>query len=501
MTVTATDDAGNTNMSTGTPGSFSLFPPGDSASWTCNASGGTGGSSLVNCMTLAGQGTQDMPSDTPSQTVSQCFSGATWAFSGYADPSMRADPVIDPTFGPTIWMLYSYPSYNWSVAGNPSQGIPCSNTPTVETHLASSSTDSGASWQAWCQGADCDTATPIWPSEPYCTGSIPGISTSCTAQCAVPAGSPWSTCFSSHEVANFWPVYISPLETWFAVHLMYWVEQGTAISNTDISYGCLVVSESGTPTGLGWALGSGPNSCANSSAFPSNNSPLLFTNLTSLAQRADPSLTACISWGEPAITVAGAPSEPDEYAVYLASSCLDTHSGTEGYFIFVSQAFTAAPSSPAGLTWSYYAGPLPYSVTNTGTYMQNENQGVNSMTEFDWAVRADGTMVAVVTPEYVIGEGGASGEPFQYGCLVFNFDLTNASSPFGSLVATLNDTGVAGSSPQPNSEEWGSNGCTYDPMSNTGVVIVRRLLNSSYTHPLKPNQDETYTIMDTGVLP
>ena len=103
-------------------------------------------------------------------------------------------------------------------------------------------------------------------------------------------------------------------------------------------------------------------------------------------------------------------------------------------------------------------------------------------------------------PEYVIGEGGASGEPFQYGCLGFNFDLTNASSPFGSLVGTLNDTGDVGG-PQPNSEEWGSNGCTYDPMSNTGVVIVRRLLNSSYTHPLKPNQDETYTIMDTGVLP
>jgi len=38
-------------------------------------------------------------------------------------------------------------------------------------------------------------------------------------------------------------------------------------------------------------------------------------------------------------------------------------------------------------------------------------------------------------------------------------------------------------------------------MSNTGVVIVRRLLNSSYTHPLKPNDDETYAIMDTGVVP
>jgi hypothetical protein len=111
-------------------------------------------------------------------------------------------------------------------------------------------------------------------------------------------------------------------------------------------------------------------------------------------------------------------------------------------------------------------------------------------------------MVAVVTPEYVPGEpGGGSLAPFQYGCLVFNFDLTNAESPFGSLVATLNDTGVLGSSPQPNSEGWGSNGCTYDPMSNTGVVIVRRLLNSSYTHPLKPNDDETYAIMDTGVVP
>jgi hypothetical protein len=126
------------------------------------------------------------------------------------------------------------------------------------------------------------------------------------------------------------------------------------------------------------------------------------------------------------------------------------------------------------------------------------------MTELDWAVRADGTMVAVVTPMYVASGGaGLSTQSFQYGCLAFDFYLTNTSAPFGGLVATLNDTdGSATLGPSfPLWEELGSNGCTYEPMSNTGIVIVRRLVNSSYAYPFSPSQDQTFSIMDTGVLP
>jgi hypothetical protein len=203
----------------------------------------------------------DIPNDSPSAGVTQCASPYdAFLFSGYGDPSMRADQLVTGGYGTNLWMLYSYPSYKWSISGTS-----CSNTTTVETHLAYSSASQGANggqnWVAWCSGDECDTATPIWPSEPYCGsgGSVNG--TPCTSTCA--AG--WATCFSSHEVPNFWPYLnasASPItESWVAVHLMYYVEKGQGITPGEIADGCLVTSMASTPAGLGWALGSGPNSC------------------------------------------------------------------------------------------------------------------------------------------------------------------------------------------------------------------------------------------------
>jgi len=513
VTVTAVDDAGNSAMTTPlSTSSFALFTPGTSAVWTCNPSGGNGGSAgLVNCNVLAGPGDNDIPNDSASASVTQCYSpNATLQFSGYADPSMRADPEIYAMEGQTLWMLYSYPNYNWSATGSD-----CSNTPTVETHLAYSNVTqgsqtytSGANWVAWCQGASCDSVTAIWPSEPFCTGSIPGIVSSCASACTVNSGAP---CFSSHEVPNFWPSVVNGTETWYSAHLMYWVPQNSAISPPVIADGCLVVSAASTPSGLGWAYGSGPNECGTPSSpatFPTGNQPLFFSYLTGIAQTVtgNPDLT-CNSWGEPAIMVAAAPTG-NTNAIYLATSCLDTNgANTNGYYIFFSQDFTTPMKYSS---WTYYAGPFNnYNFLNSGTYTINENtQPVNSMTELDWAVRADGSMVAVVTPMYVPdGRSGHSTTAFQYGCLVFNFYLTTPSAPFGSLVATLDDTDAGDPGSDNYFEEvYGSNGCTYEPMSNTGVVIVRRLADntSPYTNPvynLGPNNNETYSIMETGVLP
>ena len=107
--------------------------------------------------------------------------------------------------------------------------------------------------------------------------------------------------------------------------------------------------------------------------------------------------------------------------------------------------------------------------------------------EFDWAIRADNTIVAVVTPA-----GTATQK--QFGCVILNFTLqSGTTSPFGSFWATVTDTDPSG--PNGTSETDGSNGCTYEPRSNNGVVIVRYLTNSS-----SPSI-QTYSLVNTGLIP
>jgi hypothetical protein len=67
------------------------------------------------------------------------------------------------------------------------------------------------------------------------------------------------------------------------------------------------------------------------------------------------------------------------------------------------------------------------------------------------------------------------------------------TTPFGSFWATVTDTDTSG--PNGTSETAGPNGCTYEPMSNNGVVIVRYLIDSS-----SPTI-QTYSIVNTGLVP
>jgi hypothetical protein len=76
----------------------------------------------------------------------------------------------------------------------------------------------------------------------------------------------------------------------------------------------------------------------------------------------------------------------------------------------------------------------------------------------------------------------------QFGCAILNFTLeSGTTTPFGPFWATVTDSDT--------SESAGPNGCTYEPTSNNGVVIVRYLKNSS--SPII----QTYSIVNTGILP
>lgn len=188
--------------------------------------------------------------------------------------------------------------------------------------------------------------------------------------------------------------------------------------------------------------------------------------------------------------------------LYLAALCIGSPIGPgtslpNGYEYYVFQS--ALSTDVNQLSWSYKSGPFTF--MNLPGYpcypfTPNSLQPVDSITELDWNLTADGTtIVAVVTPEYVV-ESGFSSMPFQYGCMAVKFDLNNG---FQSLFAYVNDMTPA--SPYP-SEFEGPNGCTYEPMSNTGITIVRHTLGNS-TLPSGQNfaQNQFYQIVDTAVIP
>jgi hypothetical protein len=456
----------------------------------------------VQCTPLADAQSNDfyMVGDMPDVTQTACNnSQETIAFSGYADLSMRGDALINSAtnpFGTNLYMLYGHPQY-WNIPAPM-----CSHTGVVEVHLAESSTSGlvpgGTNWTAYCSGADCSSpkpVTPIWPTEPFCTG--PGVNgIPCTAPCGV---SGYSGCFSSHEVPNFWP-YIDPntqTQTWYAVHLMYWVPPGRRLQ--DFIYdGCLVISASSSPTMLGWSLGNGPADCSTTTSFPNapNNAPLTWDQLN----LAVPGGASCYTWGEPAIMVnvapPGAGSGP---VVWLAAACFNSSFVNQGYYFFYTNLFTTV----AGLTWHYYSGPFSTVPDDSYTSGLGPNPPT-AITELDWALLADKqTVVALITPIYY-PELPGTGPSFQYGCAAVKFDVLNTTppfGPFGSVIAVVNDTD--GSAATGGIWEWqGQNGCTYEPTSNTGIIVVRHLLDTSLTGPNEsPAQYQLYSLLDSGVLP
>jgi len=360
--------------------------------------------------------------------------GNTSGFTGYADPSMRRDPA-----NTNLWMLYSFPKPQTGY-GNPQQGNQV--TDVVEIHLAES-LDSGTSWTA--------TSPPaIWPSVWNSAGGTHGQ-------------------FSSHEVANFWAANGS----WYAVHLMYFVPVGGTIAPS-IQDGCLVTTVAATPAGLGanWA----GYSLSNCSAAPpnGNNHFVLFGDLATKAGLGALNCTVSgdpCSWGEPAIMVQNG-------IAYLAVSCYDKNFVSLGYFLFTSDTTLA--------TWTYTHTSFNLSTLKTANSGASFPSSWQFLTEFDWAARSDNNgsdVVAIVTPASV-GSGGET----QYGCLAVNFSLT---SGFGAIVASVYDEDSPGSGP---SEVLGPNACTYEPTSNTGILIVRRLL-----YP--PNNYFVVSLIDTGVMP
>jgi hypothetical protein len=418
MQIEAVNAAGKSS-STAVPNPatfFSVFAPGSITSpITC---------SVTACPTVAGplSAAQYMPNDPPSPTVD----GNT--FTGYADPSVRREAAVSASNpnGLNLWMLYSHPD----VQTNTTYGTASEM---VDVHLASSR-DSGNTWQAWCTPAPCTAETPMWPSYHWlpATGQIEQ--------------------FSSHEVANFWPYSSDNVNwKWYAVHMMYFVQPPHDIPYSIAKNGCLVTTVATTPPDLGegWTGIAQPPPSSCTASMPEGSHVIAYATLTAAAGAHAPKGVSCV-WGEPAIMVQSG-------TAYLAASCFNSDLYSYGYYTF---ANTLDASGGLSGPWSYYGGPF------TVVDLKELTPKAQFVTEFDWAERSDGSLVAVVSPASI-----ANHVETQYGCISLDFTLAGG---FGTAVIALND--------QDPLESNGPNACTYEPTSNTGVLIVRKLVNGpNYT--------------------
>jgi hypothetical protein len=153
-----------------------------------------------------------------------------------------------------------------------------------------------------------------------------------------------------------------------------------------------------------------------------------------------------------------------------------------------------------GGNWSAYPPPsdepiMNFSLADLPSGISSWYPNTTFLTEFDWAVRADRSMVAVATPEYV----AAGSQPTQYGCLAVDFDLYQPYDPgqiFPTFIADIFDADA--SDVGDTYEELSPNACTYAPKSNTGVNIVRHLVEQNVMYP---TQYQIYSIIDSGVMP
>jgi len=399
-----------------------------------DGTGATQASTLtwVDCANLDTTTSQPMPYyDSTCANLTLPENPSNDEFAGFADPTIRKDPATG-----TVWLGYSWP-HVW----NPGTG---NGTTVVDLHVASSA-DNGVTWQ---------NATPLWTSV-EATDPSNGL-----------------TSYTSNEVMNILPGQVNGQtgETWFSAHLSYYVDQGTSITDALVRTSVMVVNWATSPT----ALGSAPASQTVRFAAAGKASQIPYdVNLTTL----DPSLADCQQWAEPALYMKSG-------NLYLAVMCKFGTSSTaldpghNFYGVFEATPNLSAP--PANWNWQYN-GQL--ATAADGPLLE----GHQFIYELDLATRADGSIVATVSPADEIANANPPGgsTQFTYGCRVLlvqgldkgNIGLVTDANGQLEVLASITPSDLSEAN-----GDAGIGGCTYDPNTTNGVVMVRQY-NSDIRFP------------------
>ncbi len=377
----------------------------------------------VDCANTDTATSQPMPS-----TSSTCAgltipeSLANGKFAGFADPTIRKDPATG-----LVWLGYSWPN-TWNP--NTSNAVQV-----VDLHLTSSS-DNGVTWS---------TPTDLWQ----------------TQQTTDPSNS--NPAYTSNEILNILPGQVTgqSSETWFSVHLNYYVDQGSTIVDSLVPHSTMVLNWATTPT----ALGSAPAAQTVRFAAAGLASGIPYdVNLTTL----DPSLANCQQWAEPALHMTSG-------NLYMVLMC---KYGTSPAQMLPDHNFYGVFETTPDLSVSPSAWMWQYNGQLAGTADAALLEGHQFFYELDLATRADGTLVAVVSPADDLPDPSDPSTSIQYtyGCralLVKGLDKGNIGMALDANGQLEVLASITASDDGPANGDSASGACAYEPLASNGIVFVR----------------------------
>lgn len=344
----------------------------------------------------------------------------TGAFGGYADATIRQDPLTG-----TLWMAYSWP--HTIASGTPG----AAGTQVLDTHLAYS-TNGGQSWTY--EGA-------LYTSQPV-VNPVTG-----------------KTDYTAHEVMNLLPQVVNGVTWWYGIHSTYNVPQSSgggsgledytkrweiAIAPSDATRGPMALA-SASPQYLGQNINTYPQ------FWP------VATNLSSL----DPQVGNCAQFYEPALTLSN-------NNLYLFLAC--TPAGSDPSNRFYAAFKTTDPyDNAANWTWTY----VPQRSTkfanqsdavSIGRYLSS---GATYITQMDLAPsKKPGILLAIMTAAYDNSSGKVS-----LGCVAA--EMTSIDPPmfaYNSQAQVQVDAFLT----SPDSQDTGPGSCTYSPYSATGMILAHK---------------------------
>jgi hypothetical protein len=286
----------------------------------------------VDCL-ASGPCTARVPmGDAPSKLPS----GLPSNFSGYGDPSVRADPG-----GTRLWMLYSWLQVH--VVSSTQRP------PGVDIHLARSD-DGGASWQF---------DTVLWPSTP-----------------GVDLGGSQAPGYEDHEVANLVPMG-GAVPRWVGARLDYFVPNDGGFGARPLGSFRIRVGVADTVHGLAQASFASLGGSATAPGWG------VTQNLSALS----PALAACRFYNEPALHWR-APS------LYLALRCHAFDAlGRPDVAASAIQVFATTPDAAHATAWVWrYVGRLAAGA-------EGAELGGVGVTQVELATGRDGKLLALLTPD------------------------------------------------------------------------------------------------------
>jgi hypothetical protein len=339
------------------------------------------------------------------------------AFGGYADATVRADPLTG-----ILWMAYSWPhTISFGSAG-------AAGTQVVDIHVAYS-TDGGKSWTY--KGA---------------------LYTSQTAVNPVTGG----TDYTAHEVMNLWPQVVGGVTYWYGIHSTYYVPQGGSGSSLEsytkqwqlaVAPGTAATGPMGLATAQSQYLGQ-----------PVNTYPQYWPIAVDLSTL-DAEVAGCTEFFEPALVTAN-------NNLYLFLACTPAVAANRFYAVFKT---STPPSSAPNWLWRYIPQGSPRFANQSDAASVGKYLGASAtyITQMDIAPSKNPNVpLAILTAAFDDSSGKVSP-----GCVAA--EMASIDPP-KFVYNSQGQVQVDAVLTSPDSQDGGPGSCTYSPASATGMILAHR---------------------------